>query len=147
MTAAAGDGFPISPSADTGVRARVLIADDHQQFRSLLRAILLEAGMEVLDAEDGEGVLSLVADQPPDAIVIDWLMPGGGLPLVHELIDGHGMDGRVVMLSALNDRRDVLSAVRAGVTRYLIKPLNAGQLLAALADIAAGETPDERVER
>lgn len=137
MTAAA-DGSALSPSAHAGARPRVVIADDHEYFRALLRAIVHQAGMEVFDADCGERLLSLVAREQPDAIVIDWLMPGGGLALVHELISRHGMDGRVVMLSGLDDRRDVLSAVRAGVARYFVKPPDAEELLAALHEIAAG---------
>ena len=70
--------------------------------------------------------------EAPDAALLDWRMPGGGLPLARTLINDHGLAGRVIMLSSIVDPRDRLEARRAGVGRYLVKPPERDLLLAAV---------------
>jgi two-component system, OmpR family, phosphate regulon response regulator PhoB len=115
----------------------VLVVDDHERFRLLVRAILVRHGMRVIEAKTGEEALGAVADTPPDVVVLDWLMPGGGLALAHSLIADHGLRDRVIMLTALDDPRDRKAALEAGVSRYFVKPPDPEQLIAAVQDALA----------
>jgi CheY-like chemotaxis protein len=117
---------------------RLLVADDDRRMRMLVRSMLVGTGITVLEAANGDHALMRVEHETPDAAIVDWRMPGGGLPLVRALVEDHGMVGRVIMLSSMIDPRDRLEARRAGVARYLIKPPERSMLLSAVA-AAVGE--------
>lgn len=116
---------------------RLLVADDDRRVRMLVRAQLAGTEVSVLEAADGEHALMRAEHELPDAALLDWRMPGGGLPLARTLINDHGLAGRVIMLSSIVDPRDRLEARRAGVARYLVKPPERGILLAAVRAAAA----------
>ena len=111
---------------------RVLVADDQATVRLLLRTLLDGAGMETAVAHDGEQVLELVREWDPDVVLLDWLMPAGGLALVRKLVIEHELEGRVIMLSALDDPRDRREALFAGAACYLTKPPDLGVLVQTL---------------
>lgn len=111
---------------------RLLVADDDRRVRMLVRAQLAGTEINVLEATDGHHTLMRVGREAPDAALLDWRMPGGGLPLARTLINDHGLAGRVIMLSSIVDPRDRLEARRAGVGRYLVKPPERDLLLAAV---------------
>jgi DNA-binding response OmpR family regulator len=113
-------------------QARLLVADDDRRARMLVRAQLAGTEIDVLEAADGHHALLRVQFEAPDVVVVDWAMPGGGLPLVRALVHEHHLGGRVIMLSSIVDPRDRLEARRAGVVRYLVKPPERGELLAAV---------------
>lgn len=116
---------------------RLLVADDDPHVRMLVRAQLAGTEIDVLEAADGHHALLRVEFEAPDAVVLDWRMPGGGLPLVRALVGTHRLGGRVIMLSSIVDPRDRLEARRAGVGRYLLKPPERDMLLAAVRAAAA----------
>ncbi|MGH2894177.1 MAG: response regulator [Solirubrobacteraceae bacterium] len=113
-------------------RTRLLVADDDRRMRMLVRAMLTGTEIEVLEAADGHHALMRVEHELPDAVLLDWRMPGGGLRLARTLINGHRLAGRVIMLSSVADPRDRLEARRAGVVRYLVKPPQRDVLLPAV---------------
>lgn len=119
---------PLAPFA----RTRLLVADDDRRVRMFVRTMLAGTDIDVLEAADGHHALMRVEYEAPDAALLDWRMPGGGLPLARALIDDHGLAGRVIMLSSIVDPRDCLQARRAGVLRYLVKPPQRDMLLAAV---------------
>ena len=116
---------------------RLLVADDDRRVRMLVRAQVAGTEINVLEAADGHHALIRVEHEAPDAALLDWRMPGGGLPLARTLINDHGLAGRVIMLSSIVDPRDRLEARRAGVGRYLVKPPERDVLLAAVRAAAA----------
>jgi CheY-like chemotaxis protein len=113
-------------------RVRLLVADDDRRMRMLVRAQLAGTEIDVLEVADGRHALMRVEFEAPDVALLDWRMPGGGLSLARELIDSHGLAGRVIMLTSLGDPRDRLEALRAGVVRYLGKPPEREMLLSAV---------------
>jgi DNA-binding response OmpR family regulator len=118
-------------------RIRLLVADDDRRMRMLVRAQMAGTEVDVMEAADGQHALMRVEHEAPDAALLDWRMPGGGLPLARALIDEHGLTARVIMLSSIVDPRDRLEARRAGVVRYLVKPPEREVLLAAVRAVAA----------
>jgi CheY-like chemotaxis protein len=114
------------------VHVRLLVADDDRRVRMLVRAQLAGTEIEALEAADGNHALMRVEHEAPDVALLDWRMPGGGLPLARALIEDHGLAGRVIMLTSLADPRDRLEALRAGVVRYLVKPPERDMLLSAV---------------
>jgi DNA-binding response OmpR family regulator len=130
------------PTAEPNGRApvRVLLADDNPEIRRLLRAVLTDAGIIVSEAADGQEALRRVADDPPDVVLLDWVMQDGGLELARELIESHRMQDRVIMLTGLFDPRDRRAAMRVGIAHYFVKPPDTDTLVAAIYAAAQGQT-------
>ena len=124
-------------AAASNARIRLLVADDDRRIRMLVRAQMAGTEVDVLDAADGHHALMRAEREVPDAALLDWRMPGGGLPLARALIQDHGLAGRVIMLTSIADPRDRLEARRAGVVRYLVNPPERHLLLAAVRAVAA----------
>jgi CheY-like chemotaxis protein len=123
------------PEGAGSSRVRVLVADDQASVRLLICTLLEDAGIETAAAEDGDQVLALAGEWDPDVVVLDWLMPAGGLGLVRQLVAECGLEGRVIMLSALDDPRDRREALVAGVACYMTKPPDLGVLVETLGRI------------
>lgn len=119
---------------ETAVRARVLIAEDDAELRDSLRDILELHGNTVTEAEDGERALALLADNPPDVLLLDLHMPR---------LDGVSLLRRVevpppivIVYSAfeLYSPDEVRRTLGAKVFRALQKPVPPAQLVAAITD-------------
>jgi len=121
---------------------RVLIADDHPIVRDGLRGMLTaEPDFEVVgEAGDGAEALALVESLAPDVILMDLRMPGvGGLEAIQTLAQRHS-PARVLVLTTYDSDRDVLPALGAGATGYLLKDAPRPVLLQAIRAAARGET-------
>ena len=119
---------------------RVVVADDHQIWRSGLRADLGEAFHVVGEAGNGEKALRLVRDLAPDVVVMDLNMPGiSGVDATRE-ISAVAPRTRVVVLTISADNGDVVDAVMAGACGYLLKDSSIQQLIAGIRAAAAGES-------
>ena len=120
---------------------RVLIADDHPIVRDGLRGMLTaEPDFEVVgEAGDGAEALALVDALAPDVILMDLRMPGvGGLEAIQALAQ-RGSPARVLVLTTYDSDRDVLPALGAGATGYLLKDAPRPELLRAIRAAARGE--------
>lgn len=133
------DGHANSPPSDPAA-LRVLIADDNPGIRELLKVLLSRAGMTAIEAADGREALRLIAEDPPDVVLLDWVMDDGGLDLARELINAHGMVGRVIMLTGLLDPRDRSAAIQIGIAHYFVKPPDPDSLIAAIRAAAQRRT-------
>jgi DNA-binding NarL/FixJ family response regulator len=116
---------------------RVLIADDHPLIRDAIRhALAADDGMEVVgEACEGGEVLSLVARTQPDAVLLDVRMPNlDGLACLDRIRRRHP-SVKVVMLSALDDERQIAAALRRGAVGYILKTIDALDLPSALRQL------------
>ena len=122
-------------SSTTAVR--VMVVDDHPMWRDAVARDLGEAGMEVVaTAGEGPQAVSRARAARPDVLVLDLNLPGlPGAEVCRQLAG----EVRVLVLSASGEQRDVLEAVKAGATGYLVKSASAAELVDAVRRTAAGE--------
>lgn len=130
-------GPPDGGGHDDG-RIRVLVVDDHPMWRDGVARDLAEAGFAVVGtAGDGVQALRVVAATRPQVVLLDLNLPGlSGAELIARM---RRPSLRVLVLSASGERRDVLDAVTAGATGYLVKSARLEELVAAVRATAAGE--------
>ncbi len=129
-------------SAPPGAPVRLLVVDDHPVVRAGIVA-LLEAEPDlvvVAEAEDGAEVVVLVGEHAPDVVLMDLRMPGlGGVAATAALRAAHpGV--HVLVLTTYDTDHDILRAVEAGATGYLLKDTPRAELVAAVRRAARGET-------
>jgi two-component system response regulator MprA len=111
---------------------RVLVADDEPAVRTALRRALTLEGYEVDLAADGGEALRGVVERPPDAVVLDVLMPPpDGLEVARTLRAG-GNRTPILMLTARDQVSDRVAGLDAGADDYLVKPFALEELLARL---------------
>ena len=113
----------------------VLAVDDENNIRRLIEVNLLRAGYRVTSAADGEEALRMIAEDRPDLIVSDVMMPNvDGFELLRRLkADPGTMDIPVLLLTAKAQDRDIFAGWAGGVHGYLTKPFNPGELLTWVA--------------
>lgn len=104
----------------------VLIVDDEPMARTLLRLMLVRAGFNVSEAEDGYDALEKVQDYQPDIILLDVMMPGMDGFTVCETLRGEEKTSAlpIIMLSAKTDLDSINKGLRVGATKYLTKPIS-----------------------
>ncbi|MGY4971134.1 response regulator [Streptomyces nigrescens] len=125
--------------ADSAIR--VLLADDEQMIRHSVRVILQHAvGIEVVgEAANGAEAVRLAAEHEPDVVLLDVHMPVlDGLAAVEPLV-AHDPKPQVVMLTAFDDEENVIRALRAGATGFLLKDEGPQELISAVRAAAAGD--------
>ena len=123
-----------------GVGVRVMIVDDHPLWREAVARDLAEAGMEVVaTAGDGAEALRRLPAVRPDVVVLDLQMPQlDGVEATRRIAAEHPAT-RVLVLTASVARADVLEAVKAGATGYLVKSASREELRDAVTRTACGE--------
>lgn len=119
---------------------RVVVADDHPLFRAGVVSSLREvAGLDVIgEAGDAAGALALAREHLPDVVVLDVAMPGGGLNAARDITAACPAT-RVVMLTVSEDEDDILAAMKAGASGYILKGSDAAEVAAVIRQVAAGE--------
>ena len=125
----------------TDNRTSVMLVDDHQVMRDLLRDALENTGefQVVAQAADGQEALRLVAEAAPDVIVMDVIMPVmDGIDACREITELLP-ETRVLMLTASNEKDAIVRSIAAGATGYLQKYSGKEQLLTTLREVALGE--------
>src|SRR4051812_14579974 len=111
---------------------RVLVVDDEENLRIVVRTFLKRDGYEVEVAESGEEALALVESFGPDVILTDVKMPKmGGLDLLATL-KAKGIDSTVIVMSAYGNVDLALEAMKAGAYDYIQKPFKAEEVLLTL---------------
>jgi len=121
----------VFPTSSRGTGADILVVDDDDGTRELLRQVLTDAGYQVRWARDGIAAITEVRRRRPDLLVLDVLMPGLSGFDVAALVraDPETHQVPILVLSVLTDPE---RGLRLGVDRYLTKPLVAGDLLSAI---------------
>jgi len=131
-------------------RRRILVCDDEPQIVRALRVILRDAGFEAVPANSGEEALDLVAVRPPQAAVLDLMLPDlDGVEVTRRIREWSEMP--IVVLSAIGDEDKKVEALAAGADDYVTKPFGPRELVARVRAIlrrSGGKTrPDGGVLR
>jgi two-component system, OmpR family, KDP operon response regulator KdpE len=110
---------------------KILVVDDEPQIVRGLKVILRDAGYEVETAETKEEALGTLSVRPPDAVVLDLVLPdGSGVEVCREVRTWSRMP--ILVLSAVGDEREKVRALDAGADDYVTKPFGSDELLARL---------------
>jgi two-component system KDP operon response regulator KdpE len=111
--------------------ARILVVDDEQQILRALQTSLRGAGYAVDTATNGETALAHAGAHPPDAVILDLVLPDlRGTEVVREL--RRWSEAPIIVLSATEDEEEKVAALDAGADDYVTKPFGVGELLARL---------------
>ena len=119
---------------------RVLIVDDHPLTRDALAALLTQRGFDVVGAaEDGMAAISAAIELQPDIILLDLTMPGmDGLTALPQIRE-HAPSSEIVVLTASDAEDNLLAAIRAGASGYLLKTEPPEQIASFLRGVARGD--------
>ncbi len=126
-------------AGDPGIR--VMVVDDHPMWRDAVERDLQAAGFDVVAvAANGSEALARFPAARPDVVVLDLQIPDpNGVEVTAEVVR-QDPSARVLILSASGEQGDVLDAVKAGATGYLVKSASREELMAAVRRVAAGDT-------
>lgn len=113
----------------TNKEKTVLVVDDQPSLVRLVRDNLETLGFRVISASEGTRTIDMIENEKPDLVILDIMLPG---------MDGYEVCRRIrefstvpiVMLTARNDRADLLQGFEAGADDYVTKPFSADELLA-----------------
>jgi DNA-binding NarL/FixJ family response regulator len=119
---------------------RVVVADDHPFFRTSLAHMLRENGIEVAaEVPSGEGAIRAVAETAPHVVVMDLKMPGvSGIEATRRLTSSYPAT-HVLVLSVSAEENDVIEAVLAGASGYVLKDAPPDELIGGINAAADGE--------
>ena len=112
----------------------VLVVDDEEAIRDMIRFALEKAGMTVQLASGAQEALVRINESRPDIILLDWMMPGvSGLELTRRLRrDAFTEDIPIIMLTARVTEDDKVAGLEAGTDDYVVKPFSPRELLARI---------------
>jgi DNA-binding NarL/FixJ family response regulator len=130
-----------SPTDGAAAGIRVVLADDHDLFRTGLRTLLEEQHVDVVgEAANGDEAVRLVEEHAPDVVLMDLNMPGmSGIAATREIISVAPLT-RIVVLTISDQDADVMDAVVAGACGYLLKDASIQELLRGIAAANRGES-------
>ena len=114
---------------------KILIIEDELIFRRMVKKYLLAAGYEIVEAEDGLSAWELFQKEPFQLVITDWMMPGlDGPELVHKIrTSGQKSYTYIIMLTAMDDKDNIVLGLESGADEYLTKPFNSRELIARVA--------------
>lgn len=133
---------PATTSVSTSDGAiRVIVVDDHPLWRGTLRQVLEHDGFATIvgEASDGEEAVEIARRLQPDVVLMDLHLPGmNGIEATRALMDAWPQ-AKVLVLSSSDVRTELVEAVAAGASGYVLKTADAAEITAAVSRIAAGE--------
>jgi two-component system alkaline phosphatase synthesis response regulator PhoP len=123
----------------------VLVVDDDEAIRTVVRWQLDYAGFRVVEADDGPTALRRIRDDDPALVVLDLSLPGlGGLDVLRAVRSGRTgrTDTPVIVLSGRSGETDRIVGLDLGADDYLIKPFSPGELAARIRSVLRRSTPE-----
>ena len=124
---------------------RILVIEDEARIAQFLKRGLIYEGYRVDVAHDGPSGLQMARDQPPDLVILDWMLPGlDGLEVCRRLRAAG--DVPILMLTAKEDVQDRVLGLDAGADDYLVKPFQFDELLARIRALFRRAQPSSRPE-
>lgn len=127
---------------------KILTVDDEPRFVQLIEANLQAAGYEVLTASEGKTAIDIVANQSPDLVLLDVMMPEmNGFQALDRIREFSNIP--VIMLTAKGEEADRVEGLNRGADDYVVKPFSANELLARVKAVLrrAQLSPEEAQQR
>lgn len=128
--------------------AKVLIIEDEAPLAEMLRYNLEAEGFRVFHAETGEEAEILVAEERPDLVVLDWMLPGvSGIEICRRMrsrLETKSIP--IVMLTARGEEGDRIRGLSTGADDYVVKPFSLPELMARVKAILRRSAPDRLAE-
>ena len=126
-------------------KERILIIEDEARIAQFVERGLIYEGYRVNVARDGQTGLAVARDNPPDLVILDWMLPGlDGLEVCKRL--RAASDVPILMLTAKDDIKDRVIGLDAGADDYLVKPFSIDELMARVRALFRRSTPASRPE-
>jgi two-component system response regulator MprA len=124
---------------------RILLIEDEARIAQFVERALIYEGYRVSVARDGQTGLSIARDNPPDLVVLDWMLPGlDGLEVCKRLRAASEVP--ILMLTARDELRDRVQGLDAGADDYLVKPFEIDELMARVRALFRRATPQSKPE-
>jgi len=124
---------------------RILVIEDEARIAQFVERGLIYEGYRVNVARDGQAGLAIARDNPPDLVILDWMLPGlDGLEVCKRL--RAASDVPILMLTAKDDVSDRVTALDTGADDYLVKPFSVDELMARVRALFRRSTPTSRPE-
>ncbi len=120
--------------------ARILIVDDSLVARKNLRTILTQAGHVIAgEASNGKQAFTLYEQRRPDLVTMDITMPGmNGIEAVKNIV-GAFPDAKIVIISALDQKKMIFEALENGAKHYILKPITKENVLSVLNEVLSNK--------
>jgi len=119
---------------------KILIVDDCKFFREELKDMLDELGYEdIVEAEDGREALKKLSRENYGLVFLDWEMPNvSGIQVLNVIRSNQAaLEIPVIMVTSHSKKEEIMAAIKAGVTNYIVKPIDIRTIMAKLAEIRA----------
>jgi two-component system response regulator MprA len=124
---------------------RILVIEDEERIAQFLKRGLIYEGYRVDVAYDGQSGLDMARDQPPDLVILDWMLPRlDGLEVCRRL--RAASDVPILMLTAKEEVHDRVQGLDAGADDYLVKPFDFDELMARIRALFRRVAPSSRPE-
>lgn len=122
---------------------KILIVDDESAIRDMLRVALEMAEYQVMEASNAQDAHSLIIDEKPDLILLDWMMPGtSGIELARRLKrDEVTANTPIIMLTAKGEEDNKIQGLEVGADDYITKPFSPRELVARLKAVLRRADP------
>lgn len=130
---------------------RILFVEDELAIREMVEMALTRAGYHVTGAQDSRAAMTCIADQYPDLILLDWMLPdSSGLELARRIRkDKQTQQIPIIMLTARNTEADMIQGLDSGADDYITKPFSPRELVARIKALLRRSAPhgvDELIE-
>ncbi|GAB3732500.1 phosphate regulon transcriptional regulator PhoB [Luteimonas pelagia] len=127
------------------MQKRILIVDDEPAIREMVAYALRKGEFEPVHAGDAREAQTAIADQVPDLILLDWMLPGtSGLELARRWRrESLTREVPIIMLTARGEENDRVGGLEAGVDDYVVKPFSARELLARIRAVMRRAREDD----
>ncbi|MEX0317688.1 MAG: PP2C family protein-serine/threonine phosphatase [Ruegeria sp.] len=130
-----GNSVEAEPEQGFGAIRKALVVDDSRLQRRILVGSLRKWGFEVIEADSGQAAMEICAENPPDLVLSDWVMPGmSGLEFCKAFRAGETNHyAYFILLTSKSEKNEVAQGLDAGADDFLIKPVSADELRARIS--------------
>ncbi len=127
---------------------RILVVEDESAIREMLGYSLTKAGFRVEEVADAEQALLAIAANPPDLVLLDWMLPGmSGVDLARRLRREELTTSLpVIMITARSDENDRVRGLETGADDYVTKPFSPRELIARIQAVLRRTSPESEQE-